>query len=450
MIRIPVVVFARTVLSFLVLSSWVGYVHAEDVHDVFKSRVNKVLSEHSLVKMVDADLEVAKAQISVERAAYFPKLNVKASTGWQDIDRDVGQSGTYDPREASLSLNQLVYDFGATSAKVGAARQVAEKESLENMLQRQNLILAAVEAHLQLLKAHRVKGYAETSEQNVRTQTQQESARVEAGKGYATDVLQAKAQLAAAEARRVVAGSSLEMAQNRYASVFGSLPVEVDQLEFLQVPSALLPASLVEVERQVQTSSPDVVAALARSQIAKASLKAVSRSEYMPRVDLDVSHAQYEDRDGTEGHRDDTTVTLNLKWSFDAGLKASHQVKAAGAQALSEAEKANYVLVQSLEEARNAWNSWNMSRERTRYLENQVEISKQFLSLARKERDYGRRSLLDILNAETALINAESSAVEAKIDEVLAAFRLLRATGRLEVGLFDDPDVVVSMSDAGR
>jgi adhesin transport system outer membrane protein len=170
----------------------------------------------------------------------------------------------------------------------------------------------------------------------------------------------------------------------------------------------------------------------------------------MPRVDLDVSHAQYEDRDGTEGHRDDTTVTLNLKWSFDAGLKASHQVKAAGAQALSEAEKANYVLVQSLEEARNAWNSWNMSRERTRYLENQVEISKQFLSLARKERDYGRRSLLDILNAETALIDAESSAVEAKIDEVLAAFRLLRATGRLEVGLFDDPAVVVSMSDAGR
>ena len=166
----------------------------------------------------------------------------------------------------------------------------------------------------------------------------------------------------------------------------------------------------------------------------------------MPRLDLDLGHAEYEDRDGTEGRRTDTTVMLNLKWSFDVGRRASHQVKSARAEALSEAEKANYVLVQSLEEARNAWNSWNMSRERTRYLENQVEISKEFLTLARKERDYGRRSLLDILNAETALIDAESAAVEAKIDEVLAAFRLMRATGRLDVELFDNPDVVVAMS----
>jgi adhesin transport system outer membrane protein len=433
--------YAKATFASLVLVSG-SYVHAEDLDGSFKSRVHLVLNEHYLAKMVDADLVAAKAQVNAERSAYFPKVDLKASTGYQDIDRDVGASGTYDPKEVSLSLNQLVYDFGATAAKVDVARQVSEKESLENALQRQNLIFAAVEAHLELVKAHRLKQYAEKSEENVRVLTQQENARVDAGKGYATDVLQAKAQLASAEARRVVANSDLNIAENRYRAVYGYLPPLATELEGLTVPAALLPASLSEVEQQVQEASPDVLAAKARHQVAQASLHATSKSEYMPRVDLALSHARYEDRDGTEGSRDDSLATLNFRWNFDTGSKASHLVTAANAQAISESEKANYVFVQSVEEARNAWNSWGMSRDRTRYLLNQVEISKLFLKLALKERSYGRRSLLDILNAATALINAESAAAEAELDEALSAFRLLRASGRLDLELFDNPGVV--------
>ncbi|WP_417224515.1 TolC family protein [Amphritea sp.] len=435
--------YAKATFASLVLVSG-SYVHAEGVDGSFKSRVNLVLNEHYLAKMVDADLVAAKAQVNAERSAYFPKIDLKASTGYQDIDRDVGASGTYEPKEASLSVNQLVYDFGTTSAKVDVARHVTEKESLENALQRQNLIFAAVEAHLELVKAHRLKQYAEKSEENVRVLTQQENARVDAGKGYATDVLQAKAQLASAEARRVVSNSDLNIAENRYRAVYGNLPPLAVELEALNVPAALLPASLSEVEQRVQEASPDVLAAQARHQVARASLHATSKSEYMPRVDLSLSHARYDDRDGTEGYRDDSLATLNFRWSFDSGSKASHLVTAANAQALSESEKANYVLVQSVEEARNAWNSWGMSRDRTRYLLNQVEISKLFLKLALKERGYGRRSLLDILNAATALINAESAAAEAELDETLAAFRLLRASGRLQIGLFDQPGVVMA------
>ncbi|MDO6565294.1 TolC family protein [Amphritea sp. 1_MG-2023] len=434
---------AKTLVAGLALI-YGSCVQAERPDDSFKSRVNVVLSEHHLAKMVDADLEAAEAQVSVERSAYFPKIDVNASTGYQDIDRDVGASDVYDPKEVSVSVNQLIYDFGATSAKVDVARQVTDKESLENALQRKNLIFAAVEAHLELVKAHRLKEFAEKSEENVRVLTQQENARVDAGKGYATDVLQAKAQLASAEARRVVANSDLNIAENRYKAVYGYLQPAGVKLETLNIPSDLLPTSLAEVEQLVTEASPDVLAALARHQVARASLQATSKSEYMPRVDLALSHARYEDRDGTEGSREDSLATLNFRWSFDSGLKASHLVTAANAQALSESEKANYVLVQSLEEARNAWNSWGMSQDRTRYLLNQVEISKLFLKLALKERGYGRRSLLDILNAATALINAESAAAEAELDETLSAFRLLRASGRLDLELFDNPSVVIT------
>ncbi len=52
-------------------------------------------------------------------------------------------------------------------------------------------------------------------------------------------------------------------------------------------------------------------------------------------------------------------------------------------------------------------------------------------------------TLLDILSAETALINGRSDALEAHVDKIIAAFRVLRASGRLEPGLFSEAGVIV-------
>lgn len=46
--------------------------------------------------------------------------------------------------------------------------------------------------------------------------------------------------------------------------------------------------------------------------------------------------------------------------------------------------------------------------ERAEFLSNQVSMAANFLELARKERELGRRSLLDILNGEIGLINAQA------------------------------------------
>lgn len=99
-----------------------------------------------------------------------------------------------------------------------------------------------------------------------------------------------------------------------------------------------------------------------------------------------------------------------------------------------------------MEEARNAWVSWETSRERADHLRNQVRIAERFLELARKEREMGRRSLLDILNGEVGLINAQSDATAAGIDEIIAAYRLLRATGQLSPGIFRQPGIIVPAS----
>ncbi len=67
----------------------------------------------------------------------------------------------------------------------------------------------------------------------------------------------------------------------------------------------------------------------------------------------------------------------------------------------------------------------------------QAELTAAFLELARKERMLGNRSLLEVLNGETSLINAKSDSYASRIDTSLAAFSLLEITGVLSLELFN-------------
>jgi adhesin transport system outer membrane protein len=85
------------------------------------------------------------------------------------------------------------------------------------------------------------------------------------------------------------------------------------------------------------------------------------------------------------------------------------------------------------EQVRAAWQQLQTSRENAQFLRNQANIASEFLELARKERRLGRRSLIDVLAGETALINASSDAASAESNISVAAFTLLGVMGTLNL-----------------
>lgn len=398
-----------------------------------KDALQRVLKDHALIQVVDNDVAAATSQLAMERSAWLPRANVRQSFGYQDIDRDVGASDDYSPQEFSVGASQLLWDFGATNAAIERARRNLGKEELEREAQRQNLLLAGVEAHLKLVRAQQVLDYAADSEENVKRQTQLESVRLEAGKGYTTDVLQAKAQLAGAQARRVAAEGQLQNAVHRYRAVFGENQVAQRVSETLVVPTGL-PSDLDAALSTMQSENVDVLTAHKRAGLLAAEREAIRTREFMPRIDLVVEQGRKSEYDGFAGDRTDLRAMVQTTWSFDFGMRQSRAVDAATSAMRSEQEKARYVEVQALEEARNAWADYTTSKQRQQFLDEQVDLAQRFVDLARKERELGRRSLLDVLSGETNLINARSDAAAAETDVVLASFRILRATGGLNLG----------------
>ena len=68
---------------------------------------------------------------------------------------------------------------------------------------------------------------------------------------------------------------------------------------------------------------------------------------------------------------------------------------------------------------------------------NQVDIASEFLDLARRERQLGNRSLIDVLGGETNLINAASDAASADADVAITVFEVLAAMGHLDATIID-------------
>jgi len=413
-----------------------GSVNAEPV--VLDRELARLLQEHALISQADKELLSAKQQVEAAQSAWFPTLSLSGLYGREHIDRDIGTDTKMTKSELDASLRQTLWDFGKTSGAITKAEKTVTRKELERDLQAQNLLLAGLEAYINLKKAYRVANFARQSEENIKQQTNLEDTRINNGKGYTTDVLQAKAQLAGARAKRVSAEQVLSTAKNRYVTVFNTpAPSDADMV-MLAIPSVLLPADIEGLIRDVVLNNPDVRREQAGVAVATAEKERVKANQWMPSLELVASTQNHRNQDGVAGDRYDNEIYVQLNWNINLAGQASHQVKSAAEDEAAQQFQADYTLLTAKETAENAWSDLILAKERAGYLRDQAEIAKQFLELARKERELGRRSLIDVLSGETSLINAQSDYSAAQADVVIASYNIVRSMGKLTLDNIKD------------
>jgi outer membrane protein TolC len=165
------------------------------------------------------------------------------------------------------------------------------------------------------------------------------------------------------------------------------------------------------------------------SQIAMEAVTATRASSYMPTIDGIVDWKHKKDFGSTAGYQQEVFSKVQISFPFNLGftaintLKATSEVHNAPTYRCADART-------SIEEAtRNAWEQLKTAKLNAVMLSNQAHIAFVFLMFARKKRTLGRRSLLDVLGGEAALIN--SSSASANIDIAIASMTLLDAMGEL-------------------
>jgi outer membrane protein, adhesin transport system len=422
--------------GIVLVSTMIGAAMPAMAQQALPDLLPALLERHPRVKAARADRLSVEQQVRVARGGWFPTAQLQGGYGHEDTDIESVGAASLPTRDASVQVDQLLWDFGATNAQIDTVRtQLRQTDAILSVTE-QGILLEGATAYIDLTRAYAVYDFAIQSEANIRKQTGLEESRVEAGSGIATDVLQAKTQLAGAEARRVSAEGLLAAARNRFRAVFKADPPAHAELQPVFTPEAVLPERVDDAVDIMLDSNPQLAAARLAVEAADRQVDAARATGFAPRLSAQGKLHYKQDYSGTAGRREEALAKVQLTFPFNLGMTASNTLEAAR-QTASAADNRQVDQRDLLEEqVRNAWTNLATARQVAGFLGNQANIAAQFVDLARRERQLGQRSLIDVLSGETALINARSDAASAQADIQIAAYTLLTAMGQLNIAAF--------------
>ena len=380
---------------------------------------------------------VAAAEEGINRAFadYLPDVSLFADYGYEVTDspglRAARGGSLRTPREsATLTVTENLFDGYATSARNTTARLNKSVSEISLETTQQTVIFRGASAYVNVLRHVALIELAVRNEQTIQRQLQLEDERVQRGAGISVDVLQSKSRLQIAKERRVAFEGNLKNAMTRYAQLFDH-PPEVGSMTFPEDPVGLIPASLEEARKIALEQNPSAARSERAVDLAN-ELRRGAKSGYFPRIDLVTEFNYEDDEDGVVGTRRDASVKVQATWDLFSGFATRAEVAEAAHRYQAALDDRNQVGRLIVEDVGLAWDQLATVRERVALLRNAVNIAIEVHEARRKMREAGQETVINVLDAENEVFNAQINAVDAEYDGRIAAYRLVLATGLLE------------------
>ena len=381
-----------------------------------------------------ANLRAVNEGVPQELSNYRPFVSIESFAGAQHVDRN-GSDGSESttPYQASVGLAQPLYRGGRTVAGVARAEsEVAAQRAVLRSVE-QGVLLGAVTAYMDVWRDQAVLQLTINNEQVLARQLEATQDRFDVGELTRTDVAQSEARLARATAQRIEAEGNLTASRAVFQEVVGFLPGT------LEAPPALegLPASERDVVGAARDDNPAVLSARFAEQAARHQVR-VTTGELLPEVFLtaELLHSENEFSDDSEISQARVLAVVSIPL-YQQGFVSS-RVR----QAKQDASRRRVEIVEARrrveQDAIDAWEALVTARAQIRSFQSEVRSSEIALEGVREENSVGQRTILDVLDAEQELLDAQVRLVRARRDEVVAAYRIQQVQGRLtaaELGL---------------
>ena len=434
-----------------VLSLCLGLV-ALSASEAYAETLNNALaSAYRYNPRIDAErarLRATDESVPEARSGYLPRINGSADVNIRDdrtrlrdedangfsstegrLVRGTRSGDTVYPRGYGVSLQQNIFDGFRTSNSVAEAESNvrAGREALRE-IERQVLLEAAT-AYMDVVRDQAVLRLRENDVQVLSRELRAAQDRLKEGEVTQTDVSQAVARRAGSVSRLDLARANLKSSRARYQRVVGSSP---SNLKEPRIPARLLPGALDEAISIGIKENPLVIAALYREQAARHSVD-VARGELLPTVDLEAGYFNRFNTSSTVAENETLRVTGRLNVPIYQGGEVAARVRASKHTHVSRLQEIENERTQVREDVVTAWSQYQATRAQLESDRIRVEANKTALTGVREEEKVGQRTLLDVLNAEQELLNAQVSFATTRRNLIVSAYTLLSAIGRLSV-----------------
>jgi TolC family type I secretion outer membrane protein len=370
-------------------------------------------------------------------SGWRPRLSVQgdvfANNRESSADGNSDTSG-FNTRGATLGLDQDLYSGGETVANTERAERLVRSERARLIAIEQSVLLDAATAYTNLLAAQAVLDFATQNEGRLRRQSQATQDRFDVGEVTRTDVAQADARLAGADADRVRAEGDLAAAQADYRRVINQEPVRL----VVPAPLSALPTSEAEAQQLAESNNPNIAVAQFDLAAARADVD-VAGSALLPRLSVRGELSYTEDPNPALDDQRDATIGASLVVPLYQGggeYARVRQTKQTVRQRLDDVET-TYRAVRN--EVTAAWQAFVTATTQIESRQAQVQANEIAAEGARQEALVGQRTTLDVLDTESDLFLSQVDLVQSRRDQIVASYRLKAAVGELTVVGIDLP-----------
>jgi outer membrane protein len=364
------------------------------------------------------------AALHIAQSELYPVL---AAVALSQVERAEVLFGTSFFRQTAaafgpgLQLDYTMFDFGARSGRIAAARaDLAAANFVFNDTHRR-IIFQVADTYYRLLNAVGQVAAGEASLENAKTVQDAAESRLQNGLATLPDVLEARSATAQAEYDLQSARGFEEIARGDLATTLGISPtvrIRVQPLDELPAPE-LHDDTVEELLNRALEQRPDLQQQIAGVDAAEGKVRE-ARAAYYPSVKLDVSaygEAQYgwqQPLPGTQTTAITGVAAIRLDWTLvDGGARKNNLLSAEAIrrEALAQVEATSDQI------ADEVWRSYSNVKTSLRQREAAtalLQAARQSYIAAVEAYGYGVRSLLDVTAAQRVLAQARSADVAAR------------------------------------
>lgn len=412
-------------LALLLLAS--GGAHAVQA-STLKEAVKKAIVSNPEVQARWNAFLAAQDEVDVARGGYFPRLDLTAGVGRENLKQPSLPSNSFTRRGAALTLNQMIYDGFATKSEVTKLAHAKLTRYYEVLDATETTALETVRAYEDVLRYRELSRLAQENYIQHKQIFDQIQQRVQAGVGRRVDLEQAGGRLALAQSNLLTEASNLHDVSARYQRIVGELPH--GELSAPELIKQGFPPSIEEALKLAYQGNPAFNAAIENVRASQAEARG-TRAGFHPQLDLRASKDIAFNEEGISGRTDDEIIELVLNYNLFKGGSDRARVK----QFAKRVEQARDLRDKSCRDIRQtlaiAYNDVGRLNQQLDFLDqHQLSIEKA-REAYRRQFDIGQRTLLDLLDTENEYFQARRAYANANYDHAIAHARTLAGMGEL-------------------
>ena len=379
-----------------------------------------------------AGVRATDETVAQANANWRPSIAATGTYGFEKYKITGNQKwiGTH-PLQAQLGVQQNIFRGGRTIAEIGKAKAQVRAARAQLIAAEQTVLLGAAMAYMDVVRDEAIVRLRQHNVDVLRRQRDSTALEFKAGSLTRTDVAQSEARLAGAEALLTAAKGQLAVSRAGFLQVIGRPAETLEQTP--ELPGAV-PGSEEAALGFALKGNPALMEARERERAASYAVDEAIGA-LLPTITVQggysYSQQSYSSSLGAGqvthglGIIGQVTVPIYQGGGEEATVRQAKQYHAQAEMNVNVADR------QVREAVASAWNTYQAalaSIESNMATQKANEIA--FTGVSKEQR-VGGRTILDVLNAQQELLNAQVAVVSSQRDATVAAFQVLAAEGTL-------------------